>query len=224
MAYDKEIRFKCRALFEVLDMTLSEISEKENIPVATLSDWKNDDREVYGGIWVKGSKASNIKEAQDRLREELRATSVYDEMKKNVTQFHGVNDKGALDVSGLLDVGNDNAQLQAAIDADVIMLACVNADWFDTQLFKNAMLSSILLSNQAKKDVTKIRQSDIKQSSEIHKMAKEARFGKSPETIIFNNNGNYTPEELANMSFEQLEQLMKQEKQKALLEIEATQG
>lgn len=223
MAYDKEIRFKCRALFEVLDMTLSEISDKEEIPVATLSDWKNDDREIYGGIWVKGSKASNIKEAQDRLREELRATSVYDEMKKNVTQFHGVNDKGALDVSGLLDVGNDNAQLQAAIDADVIMLACVNADWFDTQLFKNAMLSSILLSNQAKKDVTKIRQSDIKQSSEIHKMAKEARFGKSPETIIFNNNGNYTPEDLANMSFEQLEQLMKQEKQKALLEIEATQ-
>lgn len=220
MAYDKEIRFKCRALFEVLDMTLSEISEKENIPVATLSDWKNDDREIYGGIWVKGSKASNIKEAQDRLREELRATSVYDEMKKNVTQFHGVNDKGALDVSGLLDVGSDNAQLQAAIDADVIMLACVNADWFDTQLFKNAMLSSILLSNQAKKDVTKIRQSDIKQSSEIHKMAKEARFGKSPETIIFNNNGNYTSEELANMSFEQLEQLMKQEKQKALLEMQ----
>lgn len=222
MAYDKEIRFKCRALFEVLDMTLSEISSKEDVPVATLSDWKNDDRKIYGGIWVKGSKAKNIKEAADRLRDELKATSVYDEMKKNVTQFHGVNDNGALDVGGILDVGSDNAQLQASIDADVIMLACVNADWFDTQLFKNAMLSSILLSNQAKKDVTKIRQSDIKQSSEIHKMAKEARFGKSPETIIFNNNGNYTPEELSNMTYEQLEQLMKQEKQKALLEMETT--
>lgn len=220
MAYDKEIRFKCRALFEVLNMTLSEISDQENVPVATLSDWKNDDREIYGGVWVKGVKASNIKEAQDKLREELRATSVYDEMKKNVTQFYGVNDHGAIDINGMLDVASDNAQLQATIDADVIMLACVNADWFDTQLFKNSMLSSVLLSNQAKKDVTKIRQSDIKQSSEIHKMAKEARFGKSPETIIFNNNGNYTPEELANMSFEQLEQLAKQEREKILLGTE----
>jgi hypothetical protein len=222
MAYDKEIRFKCRALYEVLDMTLSEISEKENVPVATLSDWKNDDREIYGGIWIKGVKAENIAEATKKLRDELQATSVYDEMKKNVTQFYGVNDKGAIDIGGILDVGSSNAQLQASIDADVIMLACVNADWFDTQLFKNSMLSSVLLSNQAKKDVTKIRQSDIKQSSEIHKIAKEARFGKSPETIIFNNNGDYTTEDLANMSFEQLEQLMKQEKKKALLEMEVT--
>lgn len=222
MAYDLTIRFKCRALSEVLNMTLSEISEQENVPVATLSDWKNDDRAIYGGIWVKGSKAENIAEATKKLREELKATSIYDEMKKSVTQFHGVNDNGAIDINGMLDVASDNAQLQATIDADVIMLACVNADWFDTQLFKNSMLSSVLLSNQAKKDVTKIRQSDIKQSSEIHKMAKEARFGKSPETIIFNNNGNYTPEDLAKMSFEQLEQLMKQEKQKALLEMETT--
>lgn len=222
MAYDKEIRFKCRALFEVLDMTLSQIHDQEDVPVATLSDWKNDDREIYGGIWTKGVKAENVAKATERLREELRATSVYDEMKKNVTQFYGVNDKGAIDVSGILDVGSDNAQLQAAIDADVIMLACVNADWFDTQLFKNAMLSSILLSNQAKKDVTKIRQSDIKQSSEIHKIAKEARFGKSPETVIFNNNGNYTPEDLANMTFEQLQQLEKQERQKALLGTEVS--
>lgn len=222
MAYDKDIRFKCRALFEVLDMTLSQIHDQEDIPVATLSDWKNDDREIYGGIWIKGVKAENVAKATERLREELRATSVYDEMKKNVTQFYGVNDKGAIDVSGILDVGSDNAQLQAAIDADVIMLACVNADWFDTQLFKNAMLSSILLSNQAKKDVTKIRQSDIKQSSEIHKIAKEARFGKSPETVIFNNNGNYTPEDLANMTFEQLQQLEKQERQKVLLGTEVS--
>lgn len=221
MAYDKTIRFKSRALFEVLGMSLSEISEQEGIPVATLSDWKNDDREIYGGIWIRGCKADNVAEATKKLREELQATSVYDEMKKNVTQFYGVNDKGAIDIGGLLDVASDNAQLQAMIDADVIMLACVNADWFDTQLFKNSMLSSVLLANQAKKDVTKIRQSDIKQSSEIHKMAKEARFGKSPETIIFNNNGNYTPEDLANMSFEQLEQLMKQEQQKQLKALEA---
>jgi len=216
MAYDKEIRFRCRALFEVLNMTLSDISDKESVPVATLSDWKNDDREEYGGIWIKGVKAENVKKATDKLREELRATSVYDEMKNNLSQYYGVTRTGGMEVKGILDLSSDNTELQASIEADITMLACVQADWFDTQLFKNSMLSSIVLSNQVKKDVTKVRQSDIKASSEIHKIAKEARFGKSPETVIVNANGNYSIEELNNMTVEQLENLMKLEQQKAL--------
>jgi len=47
-------------------------------------------------------------------------------------------------------------------------------------------------------------------------VAKEARFGKSPDTVIFNANGNYSVEELNNLSVEQLEQLMKKEYQKTL--------
>lgn len=214
MAYDKEIRFRCRALFEVLDMKLSDIAAQETVPISTLSEWKNDEREEYGGIWIKGAKAENVIKASKQLREELRATSVYEEMKSNIKQYYGTTKAGGLEVAGLLDVSSDNAQLQATIEADITMLACVNADWFDTQLFKNSMLSSIVLANQVKKDVTKIRQADIKASSEIHKMAKESRFGKSPDTIIFNNNGNYTAEELGEMSIEQLEQLMRQEQQK----------
>lgn len=216
MAYDKEIRFRCRALFEVLNMNLSKISEQENVPVATLSDWKNDDREEYGGIWLQGSKAQNVEKAAKKLREELRATSIYDEMKNNLNTYYGVTKKGGLEVEGVLDLSSTNAQLQAQVEADITMLACVQADYFDAQLFKNSMLSSIILANQVKKDVTKVRQSDIKASSEIHKMAKEARFGKSPDTVIVNANGNYTIEELNAMSIEQLENLMKQEKQKML--------
>jgi hypothetical protein len=122
-----------------------------------------------------------------------------------------------LEVDGILDLGSDNAQLQAQVETDITMLACIQADYFDAQMFKNSMLSSIVLNNQVKKDVTKVRQADIKASSEIHKMAKEARFGKSPDTVIVNANGNYTVEELNSMSLEQLEQLMKQEQQKAFI-------
>jgi hypothetical protein len=217
MAYDKEIRFRCRALFEVLNLNLTKISEQESVPVATLSDWKNDDREEYGGIWLQGSKAANVEKAAKKLREELRATSVYDEMKNNLGNYYGVTKGGSLEVDGILDLGSDNAQLQAQVETDITMLACIQADYFDAQMFKNSMLSSIVLNNQVKKDVTKVRQADIKASSEIHKMAKEARFGKSPDTVIVNANGNYTVEELNSMSLEQLEQLMKQEQQKAFI-------
>ena len=208
MAHNVEIRFHCRALFEVLGMTLSEISKKESVSVSTLSEWKNDDREEYGGIWLKGSKTGQVDKAARQLREELQATSVYDEIKSKLNRYSGVNSDGSIDIDGVLDLASDNKKLQAAAEADITMLAAVQADWFDAQLFKNAMLSSIVLSNQVKNDVAKVKQNDIKASSEIIKMAKESRFGKSPDTVIFNNNGKYTPEELGQMSIEQLEKLM----------------
>jgi len=216
MAWDVEIRFRCRALFEVMNMTLSDISKQENVGLATLSDWKNDDREEYGGIWLKGSKAGKVEQTAKQLRKELEATSVYDEMKNRITKYHGVTKDGEIEVNGILNLSNSNAELQAKAEADITLLASVQADYFDAQMFKNSMLSSIVLSNQVKKDVTKIKQADIKASSEIHKLAKEARFGKSPDTVIFNNNGDYNIEDLNEMSVEQLEQLMKQEKEKVI--------
>jgi len=216
MAHDIEIRFRCRALFEVMNMTLSEISKQESVGVSTLSDWKNDDREEYGGIWLQGSKAGKVEQTAKKLREELEATSVYDEMKQKLSTFHGVNKDGDIETEGMLDIASSNAQLQARAEADITILASVQADYFDAQMFKNSMLSSIVLSNQVKKDVTKVKQADIKASSEIHKMAKEARFGKSPDTVVFNVNGDYTPEELEDLTVEQLEQLMKKEQEKTL--------
>jgi hypothetical protein len=209
MAYDTEIRFRCRALFEVMNMTLSSIAEQEQVPLSTLSDWKNDDREEFGGIWLAGSKASKVTEASKKLREELQATSVYDEVKNSLNKYQGVTDKGGIKADGMLTLASDNHELQKSIEADLIMLGAVQADYFDALLFKNSMLSSIVLSNQVKNDVTKIKQGDIKASSEIHKIAKESRFGKSPETIILGNNGEYTAEELNDLSVEQLEQLQK---------------
>jgi len=211
MAHDIEIRYRCRALFEIMNMTLSSISEQESIGLSTLSDWKNDGREEYGGIWLQGSKSSGIKDATLKLQEELKATSVYNEMKKNLNAYYGVTKSGKIEEAGMLDIANSNAEIQARTETDMTLLASVQADYFHAQLFKNSMLSSIILSNQVKKDVAKVRQTDIKASSEIHKLAMEARFGKSPDTVIINNNGDYTVEELNNMSIEELELLMKKD-------------
>jgi len=216
MAHDIEIRFKCRALFEVLDMSLTTISKQESVGISTLSDWKNDDREEFGGIWVQGCKAGTIEQTTMKLREELKATSVYDEMKNRVNRYQGITKDGAIKTDGMLSVGSENAEIQARVEADVTLLASVGADYFDSQLFKNSMLSSIVLNNQVKKDISKVKQADIKASSEIHKIAKEARFGKSPETVIFNANGNYSPEELNDLTIEQLEELMKRESEPIL--------
>ncbi len=217
MAHDITIRFKCRALFEVLNMTLSAISKQEDISLSTLSEWKNDDREEFGNIWIKGCKAGKVDQVSKQLREELQATSVYDEMKDKISHYKGISDKG-METDGILSIGSDNAQLQAQAELDIAMLASVQADYFDAQMFKNSMLSSIVLNNQVKKDVSKIRQADIKASSEIHKIAKESRFGKSPDTMILNVNGDYTKEELSDMSLEDIEKLYFKEQQD-LLEI-----
>ena len=64
MAHNPEIRFRCRALFEVLGMTLSDVSVQESIPMGTLSEWKNDDREEFGGIWIKGCKQGNVEKTK----------------------------------------------------------------------------------------------------------------------------------------------------------------
>lgn len=216
MAHDITIRLKCRALFEVLDMSLSEINKQEIVGVSTLSDWKNDDREEFGGIWIKGCKVGEIEKAGEKLKQELQATSVYDEMQKKLTEYNGINKKGHLKLDGLLNVADDNAQLQVQIEADTIMLATIQADWFDAQLLKNSMLSSIMLNNKVKNTPDKVTQSEIKTSSETHKIAKESRFGKSPDTMILNVNGDYTKEELADMSLEDLEKLHHKEQQNLL--------
>jgi len=216
MAHDRDIRFRCRALFEVMNMNLTDIAKQESVGISTLSDWKNDDREEYGGIWLQGIKAGKIEQTAKKLREELEATSVYDEMKNKLVQFYGITKQGSMEIDGLLNISSTNAELQAKAETDIAMLASVQADYFDAQLFKNSMLSSIVLNNQVKKDVTKIRQADIKAGSEIHKMAKESRFGKSPDTVMFNVDGEYTAEELETLTVEQLEQLMKQERSKTL--------
>jgi hypothetical protein len=211
MAHDIEIRFRCRALFEVLNMSIKDIAQQESVAESTLRDWKNDDREEYGGIWLQGCKAGKVEETSRRLREELQATSIYDEMKKKISKYHGVTQDGDIEVDGVLNLASTNLEIQAKAEADITMLASVQADYFDAQLFKNSMLSSIVLSNQVKKDVTKVKQADIKCSSEIHKMAKESRFGKNPDTVIVPVGGNYTAEDLNNMSIEQLERLMESE-------------
>ncbi len=145
MAHDIEIRFRCIGLFEIVNMSLTEICKQESVGISTLSDWKNDDRKEYGGIWLKGCKAKDIELTVQKLREDLQATSIYDDIKKKVMKFNGVTDNGSIVVDGMLDVGSDNKEIQARVEADLLLLNAIGADYFDLQLFKNSMLSSRLL-------------------------------------------------------------------------------
>lgn len=154
------------------------------------------------------------------MQKELEATSVYDEMKSKLKTHYGINEQGKLQVDGVLDLSSSNEELQAKVETDMILLSAIQADYFDAQLFKNSLLSSIVLNNQVKLDISKVKQNDIKASSEIHKIAKEARFGKSPDTVIFNQNNEYTSEELASMSITQLETLLKEQDKKVAKQIE----
>jgi hypothetical protein len=82
MAHDPEIRFRCRALFKIINMSLTEVSvskQESVVGISTLSDLKNDDREEFGGIWLQSSKASKV---------ELAAVK-----------------------HGMLNIGSDNAEL-----------------------------------------------------------------------------------------------------------------
>lgn len=216
MAHNPEIRFRCRALYEVMNMSLSDISKKEAVGISTLSDWKNDNREEFGGIWLQGCKAKDVEKTAKRLREELEATSIYDEMKKRVKDYNIIkNDKLEFQTINI-----DNKELQADAEIEITLLATVSSDWFDSKLFRNALYSNSLIESKMKNNPDSVKQTDLKQSSEIIKMAKESRFGKTPDTVIFNANGDYTKEELAELSVEEIEKLYLEEQQK-LLKLES---
>lgn len=216
MAHDIEIRFRCRALFEVMNMKLVDISKQENIAMGTLSEWKNDDRKEYGGIWLQGCKAANVKKAATKLKEELEATSIFDEIKGKVKDYSLIKDD-KLEIK-TLEISNQD--LAADIEAEVTLLSAINADWFDSKMFRNALYSSALIERKMKKNPDSVKQSDLKMSSDTIRMAKESRFGKSPETVIFNANGEYSKEELDELSLEDIEKLLQKE-QSNVIELKA---
>jgi len=212
MAYDKEIRFKCRALCEVMNMTLKDISTQESVAIGTLSYWKNDDRPEYGGIWEQGSKSSKIKEVSKKLGEELKLTSIYDEMKSKVSEYNIIKD----DKLQINSIAIDNQELQAEAEAETALLGSVGVSWFDSKLLRNALYSTSLIERKAKKDPDSVKQTELKTSSEIVKIAKESIYGKDADTNIniFNKNStSYTKEQLEELTIEEIEQLYKKEQE-----------
>jgi hypothetical protein len=197
MAYDLETRAKCRAMFEVLDMTLKDISNQMNIPNSTLSVWKNDDSLEFGGAWTKGSKKEKVKQAEEKLVEELRNTAVYDEIKEQTK-------------TELISTTDDiNKHIQATAETDMAMMSALSLNWFNSQMVKNAVLSQQQIDLVHTLDPKKLRQADIKISSEIIKMAKESVYGKTPDIVVMPTNGEYSKEDYENMNIEQLEELIK---------------
>lgn len=220
MAYDLDIRFRCRASYEMYGKNLKEISELESVPVSTLSDWKNDDREEYGGIWIQNSRKDEIGKVAKMLQDEIMESQTYKDLKENLRKRHGVTTTGELEFNSGIQIKADPKEIQAKIEADTLMLGALGIDYFNNALINNAILSQTVLQNQVQKDITKVKQLDIKASSEIIKIAKEARYGKDPDTInhftVQVGKIDYTPEELKNMNVDQLEKVLANLEKKVL--------
>ena len=220
MAYDLDIRFKCRALYEMYGKNLKEIYDLESVPVSTLSDWKNDDREEYGGIWVQNSRKDEIGKVAKMLQDEIIESQTYKDLKEKLNKRHGVTPKGELEFNSGIQLKADPREIQAKIEADTLMLGALGIDYFNNALINNAILSQTVLQNQVQKDITKVKQADIKASSEIIKIAKEAKYGKDPDTInhftVQVGKIDYTPEELKNMDIKDLEKVLANLEKKVL--------
>lgn len=220
MAYDLDIRFRCRASYEIYGKNLKEISDLESVPVSTLSDWKNDDREEYGGIWIQNSRKEELGKVARLLQDEIIESQTYKDLKANLNKRHGVTPTGELEFDSGIQLKADPRQIQAKIEADTLMLGALGIDYFNNALINNAILSQTVLQNQVQKDISKVKQLDIKASSEIIKIAKEARYGKDPDTInhftVQVGKVDYTPEELKSMNVDQLEKVLANLEKKVL--------
>ena len=220
MAYDIEIRFKCRALYEMYGKNLKQIYDLESVPVSTLSEWKNDDREEYGGIWVQNSRKDEIGKVAKMLQDEIIESQTYKDLKEKLNKRHGVTPSGQIEFNSGIQLKADPREIQAKIEADTLMLGALGIDYFNNALINNAILSQTVLQNQVQKDITKVKQADIKASSEIIKIAKEARYGKDPDTInhftVQVGKIDYTPEELKSMDIKDLEKVLANLEKKVL--------
>lgn len=220
MAYDLDIRFRCRTHYEMYGKNLKEICDLESVPVSTLSDWKNDDREEYGGIWIQNSRKDEIGKVAKMLQDEIIESQTYKDLKENLRKRHGVTTSGELEFNSGIQIKANPKEIQAKIEADTLMLGALGIDYFNNALINNAILSQTVLQNQVQKDITKVKQADIKASSEIIKIAKEARYGKDPDTInhftVQVGKIDYTPEELKNMNVDQLEKVLANLEKKVL--------
>ena len=220
MAYDLDIRFKCRALYEMYGKNLKQIYDLESVPVSTLSEWKNDDREEYGGIWVQNSRKDEIGKVAKMLQDEIIESQTYKDLKEKLNKRHGVTPSGQIEFNSGIQLKADPREIQAKIEADTLMLGALGIDYFNNALINNAILSQTVLQNQVQKDITRVKQADIKASSEIIKIAKEARYGKDPDTInhftVQVGKIDYTPEELKSMDIKDLEKVLANLEKKVL--------
>jgi len=220
MAYDLDTRFRCRASYEIYGKNLKEISLLEDVPISTLSDWKNDDRVEYGGVWIQNSKKEELSKVARALQEEIIQTQTYKDLKDSLNKKHGFNPSEQIEFNTGVVLKANPREIQAKIEADTLILGALGIEYFNNALINNAILSQTVLQNQVQKDITKVKQLDIKSSSEIIKIAKEARYGKDPDTInhfsIQVGKIDYSPEELKNMSVEQLEKVLANLEKKVL--------
>ena len=219
MAHSNELRARARDYFEIHGKTLSEISEQLKIPISTLSEWKNDITQPFS-IWKKGRFKERIDTASQKMNDEIRNSDAFRELEERLKKEYRVERYNACG-QYIINEGEDGKIARQR--AEAIILSAMSMDYLDAKAHDGLEVATELL-NDMKRNPENAKMGDVKMYVDIVRTVKEMRFGKSPDTVIFNQNnqGEFSEESLATMSTEQLRRVIEERrKEKVSLEAKA---
>lgn len=192
MAYDVATKERARDHFEIHAQTLKEIGKIMGIPVTTLSDWKRE------GNWIAGKLKGKIGEVRQKMMDNIHKDPIYQTIKKEVTE-----ELGKLTVSPADAVIIDSR-------AEKIMLEAIGIERFNAFAMEGVLNANMIMKNL--KAIDKLQLRDIESYMRTMGMGKDIIFGKNPEIMIMNNNGDMKVEDLGALSTEQLYAMMNAKK------------
>lgn len=222
MAHSNELKQRARDYFEIHRKTLKEISSILKVPESTLSEWKNDVTQP-SGVWVKGRLKERVDEESQKMNDEIRNSSAFKELEEKLKKEFRVERYNAC---GQYIINEDEDTRIARQRAETIILSAMTQDYLDAKAHDGLEVADQILKDM-KNNPDLAKMSDVKSYVDIVKTIKEMRFGKSPDTVIFNQNsqGEWSPEIMATMSSEKLRQLLDDKRKKeTLVEAKALQN
>lgn len=221
MAYSNELKQRARDYFEIHGKKLKEISAIVKVPESTLSEWKNDTTQP-SGVWVKGRLKGRVDEESQKMNDELRNSQAFKELEQNLIKEFRI---ARYNACGQYIIKESEDTRIARQRAETIILQAMSQDYLDAKAHDGLEVADQILQDM-KKNPELAKMSDVKSYVEIIKTIKEMRFGKSPDTLILNQNGNgeWSAEAMAVMDSEKLRQLIAEKKKKeTLVEAKALQ-
>lgn len=214
MAYSNELKQRARDYFEIHEKKLKDISIILKVPESTLSEWKNDVTQP-SGVWVKGRLKERVDEESQKMNDEIRNSSAFKELEEKLKkEFRAAR----YNACGQYIINEDEDTRIARTRAETIILNAMSQDYLDAKAHDGLEVADQILMDM-KNNPELAKMSDVKSYVDIVKTIKEMRFGKSPDTVIFNQNGQgeWSAESMATLSTEKIRQMLEEKKKKETL-------